>query len=46
VAIYAGESAALVDATEPDAEIVIRTVRQAEDLLGGAAPDLNLRPLS
>jgi nitronate monooxygenase len=38
MAMYAGESAALVDAVEPAAEIVARTARQAEDLLRRAAP--------
>jgi NAD(P)H-dependent flavin oxidoreductase YrpB (nitropropane dioxygenase family) len=33
MAMYAGESAALIDAIEPAGEIVTRTARQAEDLL-------------
>jgi nitronate monooxygenase len=35
--MYAGESAGLVDAIEPAAEIVARTVSQADDLLRAAA---------
>jgi nitronate monooxygenase len=38
MAMYAGESAGLIDAVEPAAEIIRRTVRQAEDLLRAAAP--------
>jgi nitronate monooxygenase len=38
MAMYAGESAGLVDAIVPAAEIVARTVRQADDLLRTAAP--------
>ncbi|MGH9228522.1 MAG: NAD(P)H-dependent flavin oxidoreductase [Acidimicrobiales bacterium] len=37
MAMYAGESAALVDAIVPAAEIVARTVREADDLLRAAA---------
>jgi len=38
MALYAGESAALVDAIEPAGEIVTRVVRQAEDRLRSAMP--------
>jgi nitronate monooxygenase len=38
MAMYAGESVALVDAIEPAAEVVSRTARQAEELLRSAAP--------
>ena len=38
MAMYAGESAALVDAVEPAAQVVARTARQAEELLRRAAP--------
>lgn len=38
MAMYAGESAALVDAVEPAAEVIARTVRQADDLLRRIAP--------
>jgi NAD(P)H-dependent flavin oxidoreductase YrpB (nitropropane dioxygenase family) len=38
MAMYAGESAALVDAIEPAAQIVTRTAHQAEDLLRRATP--------
>jgi nitronate monooxygenase len=38
MALYAGESAALVDAVEPAGEIVARVVRQADDLLRSATP--------
>jgi hypothetical protein len=37
MAMYAGESAGLVDAIVPAAEIVARTVHQADDLLRAAA---------
>jgi nitronate monooxygenase len=37
MAMYAGESAGLVDAIVPAAEVVTSTVRQAEDLLRAAA---------
>lgn len=38
MALYAGESAALVDAIEPAADVVTRIARQAEELLRSAAP--------
>jgi hypothetical protein len=37
MALYAGESAGLIDAIVPAAEIVARTVRQADELLRVAA---------
>lgn len=38
MAMYAGESAALITAVEPAGEIVTRIARQAEELLRSAAP--------
>jgi nitronate monooxygenase len=38
MAMYAGESAGLIDAVLPAAEIVARTARQADDLLRAATP--------
>jgi NAD(P)H-dependent flavin oxidoreductase YrpB (nitropropane dioxygenase family) len=38
MALYAGESVALVDAIEPAGDIVTRVARQAEDLLRAVAP--------
>ncbi|MGH9034051.1 MAG: NAD(P)H-dependent flavin oxidoreductase [Acidimicrobiia bacterium] len=38
MALYAGESAALIDAVEPAGEIVARIVHQAEDRLRSAIP--------
>lgn len=38
MAMYAGESAALVDAVEPAEDVIARVVRQAEDRLRSAMP--------
>lgn len=38
MAMYAGESVALVDTIEPAAQVVNHTAHQAEDLLRRAAP--------
>jgi NAD(P)H-dependent flavin oxidoreductase YrpB (nitropropane dioxygenase family) len=38
MALYAGESAALIDTVEPAGEIIARVVRQAEDRLRSAMP--------
>jgi len=45
MAMYAGESAGLVDAIVPAAEVVASTVRQAEDLLRAARRDPSAHPL-
>ncbi|GAA1908284.1 NAD(P)H-dependent flavin oxidoreductase [Streptantibioticus ferralitis] len=43
MAMYAGESAALITSVEPAGEIVTQIARQAEELLRSATPDRHVR---